>query len=114
MPYSSRLKSFTSWFVQLWADSLGKKHDQEGNIVHTGLTPIAAYGSTDQHSQMQLFMEGPRDKLFFMLEVKNFDSKISLKNSINSPSFQLLTGTTMENLMKLLKLQANVGLIFSQ
>ena len=66
MPYSSKLRSFTSWFVQLWAESLGKKLDKNNNVVHTGLTPISAYGSTDQHSQMQLFMEGPKDKLFFL------------------------------------------------
>ena len=99
MPYSSKLKNFTSWFVQLWAESLGKKDNLEGKTVHTGLTPIAAYGSTDQHSQMQLFMEGPRDKLFFLLEVKNFSNKVSLKNDIDLPSFQLLTKSSLESLM---------------
>ena len=65
MPYSSRLKNFTSWFVQLWAESLGKKEDLNGKVVHTGLTPISAYGSTDQHSQMQLFMDSLEIKHFF-------------------------------------------------
>jgi glucose-6-phosphate isomerase len=99
MPYSSKLKNFTSWFVQLWAESLGKKENLKGEIVHTGFTPIAAYGSTDQHSQMQLFMDGPRDKLFFLLEIKNFFNSVSLENEIDLPSFQLLSKTTLENLM---------------
>lgn len=99
MPYSSKLKNFTSWFVQLWAESLGKKDNLQGKTVHTGLTPIAAYGSTDQHSQMQLFMEGPRDKLFFLLEVKKFSHKIPLENDIDLPSFQLLNKSSLEHLM---------------
>lgn len=99
MPYSSKLKNFTSWFVQLWAESLGKKENLEGETVHTGLTPISAYGSTDQHSQMQLFMEGPRDKLFFLLEIKKFSNQVSLHNEIDLPSFQLLSKTSLEELM---------------
>jgi glucose-6-phosphate isomerase len=66
MPYSSHLKRFGEWWVQLWAESLGKKG--------RGLTPLAAYGSADQHSQMQLFMEGPRDKHLFFVEVENASS----------------------------------------
>lgn len=64
MPYSSALRDFGRWFVQLWAESLGKKY--------RGLTPLAACGATDQHSQMQLFMEGPRDKLLVFVEVESF------------------------------------------
>jgi glucose-6-phosphate isomerase len=100
MPYSSKLKSFTSWFVQLWAESLGKKENLSGEIVHTGLTPISAYGSTDQHSQMQLFMDGPRDKTFFLLNVQNFDRNFNLTNKLDLPSFQLLSKTTMSELMQ--------------
>src|SRR5690606_19804050 len=59
MPYSSKLRSLSFWFTQLWAESLGKKEDNNGNMVFTGLTPIPAYGATDQHSQVQLFMHGP-------------------------------------------------------
>ena len=61
MPYCDRLKSFNAWFVQLWAESLGK----DG----TGLTPITAIGASDQHSQMQLFMDGPRDKFFIFIQI---------------------------------------------
>jgi glucose-6-phosphate isomerase len=59
MPYADALRDMASWFVQLWAESLGKTHP-DGTSV--GPTPIAALGATDQHSQVQLFMEGPEDK----------------------------------------------------
>lgn len=68
MPYSSKLKTLSNWFVQLWGESLGKiRQSDNANI---GLTPIPAYGATDQHSQVQLFMEGPADKVIMLLEVK--------------------------------------------
>jgi glucose-6-phosphate isomerase len=59
MPYSDPLRDFAAWFVQLWAESLGK-HRPDG--THAGSTPLAALGATDQHAQVQLFMEGPADK----------------------------------------------------
>ena len=69
MPYSSRLRAFSYWFQQLWAESLGKAIHVEGNIVYTGPTPLPAVGVTDQHSQMQLFVEGPRDKVVVFLAI---------------------------------------------
>ncbi|HJP59111.1 MAG TPA: glucose-6-phosphate isomerase [Gemmatimonadaceae bacterium] len=59
MPYSDPLRDFAAWFVQLWAESLGKKR-KDGTSV--GSTPLAALGATDQHAQVQLFMEGPANK----------------------------------------------------
>ncbi|MBC7896354.1 MAG: glucose-6-phosphate isomerase [Cytophagaceae bacterium] len=59
MPYADPLRDIASWFVQLWAESLGKAHP-DGR--HVGPTPVPALGATDQHSQVQLFMEGPLDK----------------------------------------------------
>ena len=55
MPYTDRLERFSAWFVQLWAESLGKGGE--------GLTPVAALGPVDQHSSLQLFLDGPYDKL---------------------------------------------------
>ncbi len=69
MPYSERLRSFSSWFQQLWAESLGKAHDRSGNVVHTGPTPLPAIGVTDQHAQVQLFIEGPLDKVVVFLAI---------------------------------------------
>ncbi|GIW39606.1 MAG: glucose-6-phosphate isomerase [Candidatus Binatia bacterium] len=71
MPYSDRLRELTAWFVQLWSESLGKALDLEGRTVHFGQTPIPAVGATDQHSQLQLFTEGPDDKVFLMLRVED-------------------------------------------
>lgn len=92
MPYSSLLKDYSAWFVQLWAESLGK----DGK----GLTPIPAYGATDQHSQMQLFMEGPVDKVLFLIEVEKFQCDYSLKNSVSGESFKNLAPFTLSQLMK--------------
>jgi glucose-6-phosphate isomerase len=61
MAYSDRLERFTHWYVQLWAESLGKNGK--------GTTPVAALGPVDQHSQVQLFIAGPRDKLFNVVSV---------------------------------------------
>jgi glucose-6-phosphate isomerase len=60
MPYSDALRDMAAWFVQLWAESLGK-HRSAGD-AGVGPTPLGALGATDQHSQVQLFMEGPADK----------------------------------------------------
>lgn len=66
MPYSDSLRDFADWFVQLWAESLGK-HLSDGSSV--GQTPLAALGATDQHSQVQLFMEGPKNKVVTFIAV---------------------------------------------
>ena len=75
MPYSDPLRDFASWFVQLWAESLGKKRP-DGTSV--GSTPLAALGATDQHAQVQLFMEGPADKTvtFVAIQERSTDVKI--------------------------------------
>lgn len=99
MPYSSKLRDFCFWFVQLWAESLGKKENLDGEEVFTGLTPIPGYGATDQHSQMQLFMEGPLDKCLLLLEVENFDSDFKLNSSIDFPSFKKLSPHSLSELM---------------
>ncbi|MEZ4257295.1 MAG: glucose-6-phosphate isomerase [Polyangiales bacterium] len=70
MPYADSLRSLTAWFVQLWAESLGKRTDRAGRTVEVGPTPVPAIGATDQHAQMQLFMEGPRDKILTFIDVK--------------------------------------------
>ena len=62
MAYCDRLQRFTHWYVQLWAESLGKNGK--------GTTPLAALGPVDQHSQLQLFIGGPRDKLFTVVSVE--------------------------------------------
>jgi glucose-6-phosphate isomerase len=68
--YSSFLWGAAFWYRQLWAESLGKRVNRQGEIVETGQTPVAALGVTDQHSQSQLYMEGPRDKMITFWEVE--------------------------------------------
>jgi len=71
MPYSQQLKDMADWYCQLWAESLGKIRPSDGQNV--GPTPIKALGATDQHSQVQLYREGPNDKVITFLEVEEFD-----------------------------------------
>ncbi|MEE9518923.1 MAG: glucose-6-phosphate isomerase [bacterium] len=70
MPYSQPLKDLADWFRQLWAESLGKAVDRRGKPVGVGLTPVRALGATDQHSQLQLYAEGPYDKLVCFVTVE--------------------------------------------
>ncbi|MFW6199233.1 MAG: glucose-6-phosphate isomerase [Gemmatimonadota bacterium] len=70
MPYGDRLRTVGLWFQQLWAESLGKKVEDEGGVRHVGPTPLAAVGATDQHSLLQLFMEGPADRVVCFLEAR--------------------------------------------
>ncbi len=72
MPYTDRLREFAEWYRQLWAESLGKRVDREGRTVHVGPTPVAAVGATDQHSQVQLLMEGPFDKVITFVRLGQF------------------------------------------
>jgi glucose-6-phosphate isomerase len=90
MPYSSKLRNLSFWFVQLWAESLGKKKTKDGKIVNTGLTPIPGYGATDQHSQVQLFMEGPYDKCLVLIKVKNPKHNFNLKCDLDYSSLKNL------------------------
>ena len=72
MPYVDALKDVGQWFVQLWAESLGKRLNRRGEEVWVGQTPVVALGATDQHSQLQLFLEGPADKVLTFVGVKNY------------------------------------------
>ena len=79
MPYSHRLRLFSDWFAQLYGESLGKKYDATGKkIVHTGPTPIKALGVTDQHSQVQLYTEGPNDKVFTLIAVDTLSRDLKM------------------------------------
>jgi len=71
MPYSDRLYACADWFRQLWAESLGKRTALDGREVFVGPTPVAAIGATDQHSQVQLYIEGPFDKTITFLAVRD-------------------------------------------
>jgi glucose-6-phosphate isomerase len=75
MPYSDPLRDFAAWFVQLWAESLGKQRP-DGTSV--GSTPLVALGATDQHAQVQLFMEGPADKTVTFVAVDQRGTDVTI------------------------------------
>lgn len=81
MPYSTRLRWLPNWFVQLWAESLGKAEDKDGSLVHEGSTPLPAIGTTDQHSQVQLFNEGPNDKVVAFVRLEAFDRETEIPDA---------------------------------
>lgn len=76
MAYVDALFDTADWFRQLWAESLGKEKATDGTVVETGPTPIAARGATDQHSQLQLYVEGPRDKVVLMLTARQRETEV--------------------------------------
>lgn len=78
MPYAARLNLVGQWYRQLWAESLGKKLDRKRKVVHVGPTPVAAVGPADQHSQLQLYNEGPHDKSVTFIEVDKFANDVRL------------------------------------
>jgi len=99
MPYSSRLKYVSDWYVQLWAESLGKERDIDGNIVNVGPTPLKAVGATDQHSQIQLYNEGPNDKIINFIRVEEFDNNLEIPNIFEYTGIGYLGGKTINNLL---------------
>ena len=100
MPYVDALRPFAQWFVQLWAESLGKRHDRSGTLIESGPTPIAAVGATDQHAQVQLFMEGPRDKLLTFVSVAHPEQEKDLEVPETSGDFSYLSKVKMERILQ--------------
>jgi glucose-6-phosphate isomerase len=100
MPYSNKLRLLADWYGQLWAESLGKRYDVDKNIIEVGQTPVKALGATDQHSQIQLYIEGPNDKIITFLEVAKFKNNDTLKNHFEYiPEFNYLEGKTLGELL---------------
>jgi glucose-6-phosphate isomerase len=79
-PYVQSLWKFAFWFKQLWGESLGKRLDRSQRTVHCGQTPTAALGATDQHSQLQLFIEGPNNKSFLFFAAKSFRQNLPIQH----------------------------------
>lgn len=104
MPYTSRLKSFAEWFAQLWGESLGKKYALDGKELFFGSTPVSAIGSIDQHSQLQLYKEGPFDKLITFIQIDKHDFNQEL-NGDWYENYKYLTGVDLSRLLNV-ELQA--------
>ncbi len=99
MPYSSRLKYVADWYAQLWAESLGKNKDKDGNDVHIGQTPMKALGATDQHSQIQLYNEGPNNKIINFIRVEEFDNNLEIPPIFEYTGIGYLGGKTVNQLI---------------
>ncbi len=101
MPYIDGFKYIADWYAQLWAESLGKRYDFDGHEVFTGQTPVKTLGVTDQHSQLQLFTEGPQDKVVTFIGTDQYREDVYIPNvypDIEGISF--LGGHTLAELMK--------------
>lgn len=99
MPYSDPLRDIAAWFVQLWAESLGK-HRPDGTSV--GSTPLPALGATDQHSQVQLFMEGPANKVVAFIAVAEHDNDIRMPSAFQHVNeLGYLGGHTLAELLNI-------------
>lgn len=93
MPYTDKLKFMADWFAQLWGESLGK----EG----LGQTPVKALGTTDQHSQVQLYVDGPDDKIIIFLGVEDLGTQLKIPEDFSDmPSIGFLGGNTMSELLQ--------------
>ena len=100
MPYSARLRDVADWYRQLWAESLGKAVDRQGRVVNVGPLPVKALGVTDQHSQLQLYAEGPDDKVITFLGVSEFDQTLVIPApGSEAGSLSYLGGHTLAELM---------------
>ena len=101
MPYADSLKFMADWYAQLWAESLGKRTDNGGSVVHTGQTPVKALGVTDQHSQVQLYTEGPFDKVITFIGVDKYRSEVTIPHSFDDiADVAFLSGHSFNELIK--------------
>ncbi|HEX8830194.1 MAG TPA: glucose-6-phosphate isomerase [Longimicrobium sp.] len=111
MPYSDPLKDVADWFRQLWAESLGKQKSRDGTDVHTGPTPVKALGATDQHSQVQEYVEGPFDKTITFLAVRDHDVDITIpKLHDDLAELNYLGGHTLNELLNTERLATEAAL----
>jgi len=99
-PYSNALKDMADWYAQLWAESLGKKYSNTGKVVNAGLTPVKALGATDQHSQGQLYIEGPYDKVVTFVRVDKFRQDVAMPGNFSDiDAMSYLSGQKISRLL---------------
>jgi glucose-6-phosphate isomerase len=101
MPYASTLADLAEWFCHLWAESLGKPRELQGNLVVAGSTPVRALGTTDQHSQLQLYLAGPPDKLITLVAVDKFKYDLEIPDLYpDQEALSYLGGHSMHELLR--------------
>ena len=113
MPYSAQLKSFAEWFRQIYPESLAKRYDRDNKEVYTGSTVMNALGATDQHSQIQLYNEGPNNKLIVFVEVETVKDKLIMPR-FNDESTSFLAGRSLHELMLIEKKATEYALVQSR
>ena len=115
MPYADSLRYMSDWYCQLWAESLGKADDFNGNKVYAGPTPVKALGVTDQHSQVQLYREGPFDKVVTFLAVDDYRESVKIADGCKDiPDVNFLCGHTMNELIQAERVATEYALTVSQ
>lgn len=115
MPYSNSLYFLADWYRQLWAESLGKQNGLKRKNIFVGQTPVKALGTTDQHSQVQLYREGPNDKVITFLEVERFGQKLSIPDSMKRvETLSYLANSNFQTLINAEKLGTEYALLESQ
>jgi glucose-6-phosphate isomerase len=101
MPYADALFGLSDWFRQLWAESLGKRLSLANEVVFTGQTPIKALGAIDQHSQIQLYTEGPNDKLISLIAVGEYRAQVVIEGvPTGIPELEYLQGAELGQLLQ--------------
>jgi glucose-6-phosphate isomerase len=101
MPYADALFGLSDWFRQLWAESLGKRLSLDNEVVFTGQTPIKALGAIDQHSQIQLYTEGPNDKLISFIAVEEYRARVTIESVPDGiPELDYLQGAELGQLLQ--------------
>ena len=116
--YSETLRYFSEWYVQLWGESLGKK--QRNSAFHVGVTPIGLIGPKDQHSFLQLIVEGTRDKSVTFIKIDDFQNELTIPNItlphlesldiLNEITFHDLINMQSDSVIEALKNQGDIPL----
>ncbi len=117
MPYRNNLYLLADWYRQLWAESLGKKADLQGNTVYAGFTPVKALGTTDQHSQVQLYREGPNDKVFCLVDVEpdqKLRDDVTIPKGLGNEALTYLEGKRMVDLLHAERRATEYAMVESQ
>ena len=100
MPYADSLKYIADWYAQLWAESLGKKLVKDGKVLRFGQTPVKSLGVTDQHSQVQLYTDGPFDKTITFISVEKYRSDVVVPHVFDDiPGIAFLSGHSLGELI---------------
>lgn len=99
MPYADGLKTMADFYCQIWAESLGKAVDKKGKTVNYGQTPAKSLGVTDQHSQVQLYTEGPYDKVVTFIAVDKFGTSVDIPADETADIGDFLKGHSLNELI---------------